>query len=56
MNGDFKLVLEQIEKIINSTSSEKVSTWLPSYRKYEKETDEPLSFFEWILLNNNKEN
>ncbi|MCP1356121.1 hypothetical protein [Aneurinibacillus migulanus] len=47
MNGDFKLVLEQIEK---------VSTWLPSYRKYEKETDEPLGFFEWILLNNNKEN
>jgi hypothetical protein len=55
MVTDFRFILGKIEKIINSTSSEEINTWLPSYRRYEEVTDEPVSFFEWILLNYDKE-
>ncbi|GEN36757.1 hypothetical protein [Aneurinibacillus danicus] len=47
-----KEALKEIEKIIALTPAKKMDEWLDAYRQYEKETKEPITLFEWILLKN----
>ncbi|WP_027416423.1 hypothetical protein [Aneurinibacillus terranovensis] len=51
MDEDTKEMLKEVEKLIVQYPAEEVDKWIDAYREYEKEADDPLTFFEWILQN-----